>query len=225
MNIEQWEKRYTVRQFDKDQIPDKEKIDYISEVIQYIPSQNGVVDHIWVLLTPDDVELKQWLVDHAYNVYDDSKINHIEYFTMLSEAPYVFHSIRLTHPVFKDLKRKNTEYFRTNGFHAGVIVCQAVELGLDVAQICCNDGTLKEDFDLELYRDKIWNRFGNEISKIVLDYKGEKINISKDNFLDPSLSVAVGKGNPLTENKWSPYKDGVTFTGQKQKKWFNNFVK
>lgn len=224
MSIEQWKKRYTVRQFDKDQIPDKEKINYISEVIQYIPSQNGVVDHIWVLLTPDDIELKQWLVDHVYNVYDDN-MTHKEYFTMLSEAPYVFHSIRLFSDSFEKLKRKNTEYFRTNGFHAGVIVCEAVELGLDVAQICCNDGTMAEGYSKQEYQNLIWNRFGNELSKIVVNYDGKKINFSKDNIEQPSLSVAVGTGVPLTNHNWTPYKDGVTFTGQKQKKWFNNFVK
>jgi len=224
MNIENWKNRYTVRQFDEGFVPDREKIDYMSEVIQYIPSQNGIVDHQWVLLTPDDVKIKEWLVDNVYNVFDEGQ-THREYFTMLADAPYVFHSIRLTSPAFAELKRKNNEYFRTNGFHTGVLVCEAVNLGLDVAQICCNDGILKEEYDVNEYRDIIWKRFGSELSKITVDYNGTMINFSKENVLEPSLCVAVGKGKPLTENKWTPYKDGVTFTGQKQKKWFNNFVK
>ena len=224
MDIENWKKRYTVRKFDETVIPDKDKIDYMSKVIEFIPSQNGVVDHQWVLLTPRDNDLKKWLVDNVYNVFDDPQ-RHREYFTVIAEAPYVFHSIRLQSEEFVNLNRKNTEYFRTNGFHAGVLVCEAVELGLDVSQICCNDGMLRDDYDAQEYRNLIWDRFGSELEKISINYNGSIINFTKDNILEPSLSICVGKGKPLTEHNWTKYKDGVSFTGQKQKKWFNNFVK
>jgi hypothetical protein len=224
MNIENWKNRYTVRRFNTEQLPDEEKIKYMSEVINYIPSQNGVVDHQWVLLTPDDQKIKEWLVDNVYNVFDEDQ-THREYFTALAEAPYVFHSIMLYSDLFVTLKRKTNEYFRTNGFHAGVLVCEAVELGLDVCQICCNDGILTDNYREEEYKDIIWDRFGGELGKISLEYNGQNITFSKDNIKQPSLSVGVGVGEPLTPHNWTPYKDGVSFTGQKQKKWFNNFVK
>lgn len=222
--VERWQTRYTVRSFFEDDIPDIEKINQLSEVIQYIPSQNGVADHQWVLLTPEDKELKRWLVDNIYNVWDDDK-QHREYFTMIAEAPYVYHSFSIKATMPLDFERKPSEYFRTNGFHAGAMVGTAVQLGLDVAQICCNDGILTEDFDLETYRDKIWARFGDELSKISVRYKNIVINFQRENIFDPSLTVSVGTGKPLTAHTYTEYKDGVSFTGQKQKKWFNNFVK
>ena len=222
--VERWQTRYTVRSFFEDEIPDVEKINQISEVIKYIPSQNGVADHQWVLLTPEDKELKEWLVENVYNVWDEEK-QHREYFTMIQEAPYVFHSFRVEATSPLHLQRKASEYFRTNGFHAGAIVGTAVQLELDVAQICCNDGILKDNFNWNLYKEKIWNRFGSELSKINVKYKDIVINFQKENISDPSLTISLGVGKPLTAHSYTEYKDGVTFTGQKQKKWFNNFVK
>lgn len=228
--VERWKNRYTVRSFYEDRIPDIEKINQLNEIIQYIPSQNGVADHQWVLLTPEDKDLKQWLVDKIYNVWDDNN-QHREYFSMIAEAPYVYHSfsVRITTPLPLNFKRKTSEYFRTNGFHAGAMVSTALQLGLDVAQICCTDGVLREDVDIEKlreeYRDRLWSRFGGELSKISIQYRNVTIYFEKENIFDPSLTISVGTGKPLTKHSFTPYKDGVTFTGQKQKKWFTNFVK
>ena len=231
--IERWKNRYTVRSFYEDQIPDIEKINQLNEIIKYIPSQQGVVDHQWVLLTPQDKDFKEWLVDEIYNRWSDDD-QHLEYFSMIAEAPYVYHSFNtyITPSLFIDegiVTEHPSEFDRNNGFHAGAILSTALELGLDVAQIACLEGLLRKDKDKEKiikeYRERIWNRFGEELSTINIQHNNVTIYFKKENIFDPSLTISVGTGKPLTKDRLTPYKNGITYTGGKQKKWFNNFVK
>lgn len=246
-----WKKRWTVRSFHKQTIPEKQKIDYLCNVIKYIPAQLGAVDHIWCLLTPEDQELKEWLVHNCYFT-EDKRMKHREYFTAIKEAPYVFHSFRLVYPGMTI----DSEFIRNNAFHAGVLVSEALGLGLDVAQIVCIDGYGRshdivkslnanriqdifykaklgdelnsEEADIvtatetpKVYREKIWERFGESIKTI----KYNDTVGSKENIGAPCMSVCVGHGLPNTSHTFTKYKDGVTFTGQKAKKWFHNLIR
>lgn len=219
MSIENWKKRYTVRSFDTSSIPSKEDIDYLCNIIEYIPSQLGAVDHIWGLLGPQDHLLKRWLVDNCYYTYDN-KNDHKEYFTALAEAPYVFHSFKIK-TVVQDVKPG--EHIRNNAFHAGVLVCEAVNRGLGVAQICCVDG-FKINNKQQEYKEKIWGRFSQSLLKIKKEYEGVIHTANIDHIVEPAISVAVGKGLPNTERDFTKYKDGVTFTGQKFQKWLKNII-
>ena len=231
--VERWKNRYTVRSFYEDQIPDIEKINQLNEIIKYIPSQQGVVDHQWVLLTPQDKDFKEWLVDEVYNRWSDDD-QHLEYFSMIAEAPYVYHSfsIKITPPffIFKDsLRTDASEFDRSAGFHAGAILSTALELGLDTALICCTASLNRKDKDknkiIKEYRERIWNRFGEELSTINIQHNNVTIYFKKENIFDPSITISVGTGKPLTKDRLTPYKNGIAYTGGKSKKWFNNFVK
>ena len=213
-----WKDRYTVRDFHTDIIPGIDKINPICDMIKYIPSQLGNVDHIWCLLTPNDSSLKEWLVDNIYNTSDNGKP---EYFTALMTAPYVFVSFALDQG---NTLRPNG-HLRNNGFHAGCIVSKSLQQGLNVAQIACDDGYNYNQEIIEEYRTRIWNRFESELSKIWSMVEGTKVYIDKSMIQRPAMAVGVGYGKPLTKESWTDYKDGRTFTGQKQKKWFDNLVK
>lgn len=220
MDLDAWKKRYTVRRFDTNFIPEKQQIKKIVDLVEYIPIQLGQIDHAWTVLGPNDAELKQWLVDNVYNTYDHNQ-GHREYFTMLADAPYVFHSFRITWDPSITRVNKMSEVIRNNSFHAGVIVCEALDLGLDVAQICCTDGIV----DNGMLKKDIFDRYieimRNRHRSIV-----DKMPISPDRYslAQPLISIAVGKGLPNTEQNYTSYKDGVTHTGQKPSKPFNNCV-
>ena len=96
---------------------------------------------------------------------------------------------------------------------------------LNACQIACTDGWIenKEALEYEL-QDKIWDRFGNKLRKISITYNEHTINFKKELIGKPLISVGIGIGLPNTAHAFTPYKNGVTFTGQKAKKWFNNVV-
>jgi len=221
MDLDRWNIRATARAFDKSNLPKEEAIQELCTLIEYIPAQLGAVDHIWCLLTPDDAELKKWLVHNCYYTYDE-KHNHKEYFTALIDAPYVLHSFALNGPI--ELAVRENERVRNNAFHAGVLVCEAVNKGYDVAQICCIDGFEISQVE-EVYRQKIWDRFSDSFSKVRHTFN-EKEYIGNIDFIKkPTISIGIGTKIPFTEESFTPYHDGVTFSGAKQKKWFNNFIK
>lgn len=235
--LEKWKNRWTVRQFDSSIIPAQKDINNLVEMIQYIPSQLGSIDHIWCLLTPEDEELKNWLVENIYYT-DDKYQKHYEYFTALQDAPYMFTSFQVKVPqqVNKILTTeqkgyikfsKNTEAIRNNSFHAGILVSETLQLGYDACQIACVDGwVIKQHNNTgHEYAEKIWNRFGPELKKINVTVNGQTFYFNKDCIDKPMISIGIGKGLLNTDHSFSPYKDGVTFTGQKPKKWFNNVVR
>lgn len=205
--IESWKHRYTARQFDTNYIPDEETISNIADCIPYVPSQNGTLDHYWIVLGPDDKHIKQWLVDNIYYTYDEGR-KHTEYFTMLMDAPYVFHSFRALKP---ELNVSHFEVVRNNSFHAGVIVSEALNAGLDVAQICCTQGLYKE-YGKGKQKPKVFRLYKKILSEFFTDLEeGYEV-------LDPMMCVAVGKALPLTQEHFKQYNDGVTFTGKKTSK-------
>ncbi len=60
MSIDNWKRRYTVREFDKNFIPKKEDIDYLLEVTKYIPTQESRELTFWLALGPKDQAFKTW---------------------------------------------------------------------------------------------------------------------------------------------------------------------
>ena len=219
MNIEKWKNRWTVRRFDTSYIPEKEKIAHLRKMFEYIPAQLGTIDHIWTVLGPNKKQLKEWLVHNYYHTFDENT-GMKEYFTALIDAPYVFHSFKITYPQgYLDRIPKSTEATRNNAFHAGCLVNEALSIGLDVAQIACTDGLVSSKKDVTpTYKQKMWDLHRDLFLRIRPDldlYKEDIIGI-------PLISVGVGKGVPNTKQDYTPYKDGQTFTGQKQKKPFNN---
>ena len=230
--MSEWQNRYTVRRFDRTYIPEKHIIDQVKETVQYIPSQLGAVDHMWCLLGPQDQTIKDWLVEKIY-FCDDSRKGHREYFSALADAPYMFTSFQVIVPnsVDFDLTDKEMEFYRVpkvneyrrnNAFHAGVLVSQGLKYNLDCCQIACTEGW--SDELLQDYQTLLWNRFSDSLSKISIKFTNGEIRFSKNTIGVALMSVGMGKGLPHTENNFTPYNDGVTFTGQKPKKWFSNIV-
>lgn len=235
--LDKWKNRWTVRKFDSGSIPDSNDIDNLVEMIQYIPSQLGSIDHVWCLLTPEDQELKNWLVENIYFT-DDKYQGRNEYFTALQDAPYMFTSFQIKIPqalneILTEEQRgyikisKNTEAIRNNSFHAGILVSETLQLGYDACQIACVDGwAIKQDNNTSYeYAEKIWNRFGSNLQKINVTFNNQTFYFKKDYIGKPMISVGIGTGISNTDHKFTTYKDGVTHTGQKPKKWFNNVVR
>jgi nitroreductase len=235
--LDKWKERWTVRKFDSSAIPAEEDINNLYEMIQYIPSQLGQVDHIWCLLNPDDQLLKDWLVENIYYT-DDAYQGHNEYFTALRDAPYMFTSFKVLVPpnlvdILTEEQRgyikipKDNETIRNNAFHAGILVSQSLQCGYNACQIACVDGwRIKQENNKSYeYADRLWERFGAELEKVNVTFNNQTFYFEKNYIGRPLMSVGVGKGIKPTKQSFSPYKDGVTFTGQKPKKWFNNAVR
>tara|TARA_B100000902_G_scaffold259519_1_gene245742 strand:+ start:1514 stop:2233 length:720 start_codon:yes stop_codon:yes gene_type:complete len=239
MSLEDWKRRYTVRKFDRNIIPQSQHIDYIKEVLKYTPTQQGQVDHMWCVLGPKDQKLKDYLVENYYYCDDINRrgeSNRREYFSVLADAPYLFTSfaVNLYLPKYlrfelsrreKKILSKNPpdeEVSRNNAFHAGILVTESLKLGYDTAQIACHEGwhTSKKPE----YREMMWETFGDNLSKKSIELTNGTIAFKKDYIGKCLMSVGIGKGLPLTDHEWEKYKTGVTFTGQKYKKWFGNIV-
>jgi hypothetical protein len=234
MSLGDWKRRYTVRRFDRDVIPEDQHIEYIKEIFKYTPTQLGQVDHMWCVLGPKDQKLKDYLVKNYYYC-NDEKRNHREYFAALADAPYLFTSfaIGLVHhkelnfeltPREKEMYREpnDNEVRRNNAFHAGILVTEALKLGYDTAQIACHEGWHADK--REEYRSVMWERFGENLNQINLQFTNGKIRFMKGNISKCLMSVGIGKGLPNTPHNYEDYEDGVVFTGHKAKKWFTNIV-
>ncbi len=95
-------------------------------------------------------------------------------------------------------------------------LAEALRKDLDVAQICCTDG-YNVDYQRkhQYYVDWINERH---------EPLWQMAPVARHLYWveAPMMSVAVGKGLPHTTHDYTPYNDGVSFTGQKQKKPLNN---
>jgi hypothetical protein len=122
---------------------------------------------------------------------------------------------------------KDNEIIRNNAFHAGVIVSETLQHGYDACQIACVDGwrILQGNLKSNEYANNIWKRFSTELEKINVTFNNQTFYFKKDYIGRPLMSVGIGKGIKNTKQAYTPYKNGVTFTGQKPKKWFNNAVR
>jgi len=211
MITENWKYRRSARDFIDKEV-DYALIQDLIDIIPCIPCQNGYVDHWWVVFGPNDFKDKEWLVDNIYHTpwYNQKT----EYFTGLITAPYVFHSFRIS----PTRSKTNNEFIRNNSFHAGVIVSQAVDKGLDVAPIACMDGW-NEDKRKD-YRDLIWKKFGPILKDVKHIYHEDNI-FSADTIVRPMMSIGIGHGAPA-KYKGRDYKDGRTALGKDQRKAMEN---
>jgi hypothetical protein len=214
MITQHWKTRRSAREFTEQQV-DYTVIQDIIDIIPAIPAQNGYVDHWWVVFGPEDFKCKEWLVDNIYNYYHNDH-QKTEYFTGLITAPYVFHSFKINprpdQTVISDVCN--------NSFHAGVIVSQAVDKGLDTAPIACMDGwtdDLKKD-----YRDLIWEKFGPILKNVKQIYHEDNI-FNPKTIVRPMMSIGIGHRASLTVQGFKDYKDGVTARSKaKQQKAMEN---
>tara|TARA_Y200000002_G_C22638823_1_gene645980 strand:+ start:621 stop:1271 length:651 start_codon:yes stop_codon:yes gene_type:complete len=200
---EYWETRRSAREFTDKEVDFKIIQDIVS-IIPAIPSQNAVVDHWWVVLGPDDSKYKEWLVDNVYYTQEKFVPYVKEYFIGLVTAPYVFHSFKITPTPRYDWSM----YVRNNAFHAGVIVSQAIDKGLDAAPIACREGWA--DTERQEYRDIIWERFEPVFKNNSHTYNGKVYNWNIDTIFEPMMCVGVGHGKPYEGVKVKKYKDGIT---------------
>ena len=208
MITENWKHRRSARDF-IDKAVDYALIQDLIDIIPAIPSQNGIVDHWWVVFGPEDFKDKEWLVDNIYHAsWHPQKI---EYFTGLITAPYLFHSFKIS-----PTRSKKNEPVRNNAFHAGVICSQAVDRGLDVAPIACHEGW--NDSKKKIYQNFIWEKFGPILKNVKQIYHEDNI-FSADTIVRPMMSIGVGHGQPvnMNYNAQRTYKDGISVQGKSQK--------
>jgi len=220
MDIEEWKRRYTVRKFDETFIPDDNQIQHIVDVIEYVPSQEGKFDHLWLVLSPEDKTFKRWLVENIFYFQQGLKK---QYMIQILTAPYIFLSITLS-----DKKFNTNDVNRNIGIHAGIILSEALSLGLDVATIGCRAGHQSN-------KDLLTEQFNEIIKK---DYKELILNNVKDHYkfkwknsqmFEVNLAVCVGKGLPLETGRWGRKKlanhEGFEFCPyQKRKKLVKNVI-
>lgn len=212
MITENWKYRRCAREFTEQHV-DYDLIQDIIDIIPCIPSQNGYVDHWWVVFGPEDFKYKKWLVDNIYHYHHDDQKT--EYFTGLITAPYVFHSFKINPKSDQTV----VEYIRNNSFHAGVIVSQAVDKGLDTAPIACMDGW-NEDKRKD-YRDLIWEKFGSILENVKQIYHEQNI-FNPITIVRPMMSIGIGHGASVTVKGYKDYEDGVTALGKGKRKAMEN---
>lgn len=211
--IKVWKKRYTVRDFSKNTDDLKEKIDYLSNLFEYIPIQQSIIDHFWILLTPEDDKIKKVLFEEYYFYYHHPN----EHMLPILTAPYIFLSC-----VYHPSTVEHADQVRNVGLHAGVILSEALQLGLDVSTIGCLDGIYKSQNKLKKekkFRKLLKDNFKKENIEKFLSKEMSECKIF------PNLAVCVGNGNPLSNVKYSKIDDFTVFTGQKLKKSYTNLIK
>ncbi len=141
-DISIWKKRFTARQFYEDEIPSKDQIDFICDPLNYVPYQvcegQKTPDIFWILIGPDKKEFKIWLVNNFFYSIEEKDIK--SYFVALIDAPYVLLCLNLEKRLRKTKKLLPTNKetaIRNVGVATGVIISQAISIGLDVGQFGC----------------------------------------------------------------------------------------
>lgn len=195
-NLESWKKRYTVREFDTERIPSTEQINHITECLNFLPIQKTdnnscFPNHLVLMLTPNDTELKKFLVMNFF--HDPEKVEH---FTSLYESPYLFlvTDILRYYDKFKKHKsvEKDTIVFTHAGLTTGVVISQAIEIGLDVCQIACRNSD--EDINQQI-SELLNNRFVEQTSLL------SKIHNVDFKIGEILIGIGVGFGKPLSTNR------------------------
>lgn len=213
--LKKWRRRYTVKRFDTLTIPSDNEISQIVDLIQYIPSQESRFDHFWLVLNPEDYEIKKWLLDNVF--YHDNLEEGREYMIQILTAPYVLLAVQFGNETsILDLKRNI-------GIHVGCILAEALSLNLDVATIGCTTGLLGEDkgnkirefnrIIKENYSDRLKEVFG----------KFHRFNFEDEDLFHLDMAVCIGKGEKLVpvlsrKKVFSEYEGYTYFPGQKRKK-------
>lgn len=222
-HMDPWRQRFTVRVFCDEQPDYTEEINYITEMLSYVPIQNGVNMHFWILLTPNDQDFKNWMFEKiCWTTRQDS--DDITHFLSIKKAPYTF--LAVSH---NPCQIPSGENFRNIGFHGGVIMTEAIRLGMDTAPIGCFTGYYNPKMKKE-FTKKV-NQFASEnLKKYVgppTDYAGRPRN-QKIKSWEPIFYISLGKGERHTTNKsFESFLDNkwqYTVGPKKGKPW-NNVVK
>ena len=201
-----WENRYAPRQFSSKSV-DTKHIDKINKAIINAPQQGGACNNYWLCLGPSKYELKLWLVK---NIYKTKYGKNVEYFPALAEAPYLFTSF-----IIDDISKNsdpNVSTILNNSFIGGIILSQAVELGLNVLPIACRNDWLTTDESIKKeFKQLMFNEIKDDVKHIVYAINGNAKHFDADSIIEPALNLAVGYGdNPHTMNKQdAEYLDGV----------------
>lgn len=210
--IQKWIDRYTVREFDQENLPDILDVKELVNLIGYIPSQEARFDHFWILYTPEHIEQKRWLMDNIYYSNDAEK----EYMWPVFNAPYVFQCVRVNSQKINDLDLRRNE-----GFHAGALLSAVLNMNYGVAQIGCTDGyhVGEKEESRKIFRNFIFDNFG--------DYMNNKFGLDQEDrsyVMQPGICIAFGVPLPMREGDFA-WTDGVKhYVGQKPKKEIVNVI-
>lgn len=217
-DIQKWIERYTVREFDQENLPDVLDVKELVNLIGYIPSQESKFDHFWILHKPEDYQMKKWLMENIY--YNHSKTKkqfdkENEYMWPVFNAPYVFQCVRVW-----GLNTNELDVRRNEGFHAGVLVSSILNMGYGVAQIGCTDGYHKDEKKVQKeFRKKIFEKFEEKLKNFGLHGEDGEV------VLLPAICVAFGIPLPMQQKDFMYTKKGIKYyVGQKPKKRFPNVV-
>ena len=215
-NIETWKSRYTVKEFTGKEIEPND-VEYLSEIFQYIPIQQGMLNHFWLMLGPEEQDFKTFLYENVFHVKDKS-----EHMYAVASSPYVFlgvyHQQGLVGKGGRMSHVSEHEAIINLGFHGGVLLSEALHLGYDVSQVACQEGI-----------NKNWPEFNQRVRDFLSEEDVKKLmfhpaRLPKVDF-HPKLVICIGKGLPLTENVSTVIRDGFPAkVHQKPKKPATNLV-
>ena len=201
-----WKNRYAPRRF-SDREVSSSHIQKISECIMYVPTQGGCCDHWWLCLGPKKTDIKEWLVK---NIYKAKYGKTTEYFPALAEAPYLFTSF-----IIDDISRntdKRISHKTNNAFVGGVILSQAIELGLNALPIICHDNWYElSDSVKNEYKDLMFNEIKKDVGYITYAKDGVAKKFNSDTICEPGLNIALGYGNDPNKMNTADeeYLDGI----------------
>lgn len=205
-NNEIWKTRFTARQFDTSYLPKTEDILHICEPLNYMPYQvindQTEPDLFWILLKPEDFDLKVWLVENFFYSLEKDGIK--SHFTALIDAPFVLICLdieRRDHKTQRILNAERDILVRNSGVATGIIISQAIEIGIDVGQFAC----------IQHSKEKI-----KELSKIVkkrFKKEWEYITSRKSICSIKGLSIGIGLGRGIEsyDEDYHTHSTGMTF--------------
>lgn len=192
--MEHWTTRYNVRRFDQDNIPEHTDIINLSNIIKHIPSQDSKLDHFWFLLTPEHLELKEWLVDnvffYAQGDQEDALVD--EDMIQLITAPYVFLCVNTM------INEKNQLNARRNsGIVLGALLAESLHMGYDTSVVGCTRGMNARDDRIQKC-EEFTTKLAEYWDLSVMDPYRDS------DRLVPHIALCIGHGLPLKEK--IPYK-------------------
>lgn len=196
-HMDPWKERFSVRVFCDEQPDYTEEINYLIEMLSYVPIQNGVNSHFWMLLTPNDQDFKNWMFEKICWT-NRGTADDITHFLSIKKAPYTF--LAVTHNPFSIPIGEN---FRNIGFHGGVILTEAIRLGMDTAPIGCFTGYYDNPKIKKEFTKRVNQFAGESLKKYVgppTDFAGKQTN-QKIKLWEPMFYISLGKGERHTTNK------------------------
>lgn len=195
--MDPWKERFSVRVFCDEQPDYTEEINYLIEMLSYVPIQNGVNSHFWMLLTPNDQDFKNWMFEKICWT-NRGTADDITHFLSIKKAPYTF--LAVTHNPFSIPIGEN---FRNIGFHGGVILTEAIRLGMDTAPIGCFTGYYDNPKIKKEFTKRVNQFAGESLKKYVgppTDFAGKQTK-QKIKLWEPMFYISLGKGERHTTNK------------------------